>query len=63
MKGKGKVRVYENNAKDDIVVEVSTGELKVEKSIDFELLFNYPCKTIDLKTFSQKYYHSSSEGV
>ena len=62
--GQGKVRVYENNAKDDIVVEVSTGELKVEKSIDFEFAFLItPVKPIDLKKhFSQKYYHSSSEG-
>lgn len=62
--GQGKVRVYENNAKDDIIVEVSTGELKVEKSIDFEFAFLItPLKPIDLKKqFSQKYYHSSSEG-
>lgn len=62
--GKGKVTLYENGAKGNTVVEVSTGELNVNDSIDFEFAYIItPAKPIDLKEqFSQRYYHAETDG-
>lgn len=61
--GKGKVKLFENGVK-GTVVEVSTGEMKVNQSIDFEFAYIItPSKPIDLKSqFSQRYYHSETVG-